>query len=135
MRWASLKTLSHLRRERRVLRGDLSDKDQIEKKFLPGVFRRDNFTARLRCTAVGDQAAGIGRSCAMDGCHEAMGERCFSRVADGFGPGHRLDEMNKAWHAEGDRTGRIETIRCAVGDTVPAGAALVEIALAEIEDS
>ena len=31
--------------------------------------------------------------------------------------------------------GRIEAIRCAVGDTVPAGAVLVEIAPVETEDS
>ena len=31
--------------------------------------------------------------------------------------------------------GRIEAIRCAVGDTVPAGAVLVEIAPVEMEDS
>ena len=30
--------------------------------------------------------------------------------------------------------GRIEAIRCAVGDTVPAGAVLVEIAPVEIEE-
>jgi hypothetical protein len=57
MRWASLKTLSHLRRERRALRTDLSDNSKIEKKFLQGVFRGGNFAVGLRCSAVGSEAS------------------------------------------------------------------------------
>ncbi len=48
---------------------------------------------------------------------------------------HQMEAMKLIHMLKATAPGRIEAIRCAVGDSVPAGAVLVEIAPVEIKDS
>jgi 3-methylcrotonyl-CoA carboxylase alpha subunit/geranyl-CoA carboxylase alpha subunit len=51
------------------------------------------------------------------------------------GDQHQMEAMKLIHMLKATAPGRIEAIRCAVGDTVPAGAVRVEIAPVEIKDS
>ncbi|MEO6782847.1 MAG: biotin/lipoyl-containing protein [Bradyrhizobium sp.] len=47
----------------------------------------------------------------------------------------QMEAMKLIHTLQATALGRIEAIRCAVGDTVPAGAVLVEIAPVDMKDS